>query len=223
MYVLYGGRYTRTGLVSMVLEFGNIAHELRELDMVNGEHRGDVYRAVNPAGYVPALMTPDGNVIHETLAIMLYLAERHRLARLVPGIDDAERGEFLAGLFFCSNDIQPEIKRFFFPVRYAPSQSAAPDIHYQARTMLLERFSVIEKRLTDARPFYLGERFSMVDLTIAFWASSVFPSDLMYAACPRVIAHWKRVIAHLPCAHHITAHHESSFDYWQNHLDFGAN
>ena len=58
MYVVYGGQYTRTGLVLMVLDEGGIPYELRELDMLNGEHRSPEFLAINPAGYVPAMCTP---------------------------------------------------------------------------------------------------------------------------------------------------------------------
>ena len=65
MYEVYGGRYTRTGLVLMVLEEAQAAYRLHEVDVVRGEHRGAEYRAINPAGYVPALVTPEGTTLHE--------------------------------------------------------------------------------------------------------------------------------------------------------------
>jgi len=218
MYVLYGGRYTRTSLVQMILEDGELSYELIELDMLAKEHRKPEYLQLNPAGFVPAMKTPEGEVLHETPAIMLYLAERHGLEHLAPMPGHALRGLFLTGVFYISNDIQPEIKRFYFPARYAGSKAQAPAIHDQAREMLIERFGVIEQRLAKAGPYYLGQRFSLVDLTIAFWSTSVFPQQALFEACPVLAAHCARVIEENACAHHIVSHQEASYDYWQNQL-----
>ena len=92
MYIVYGGRFTRTISVQMVLEEGDLRYELRELDILRGEHRSPEFLSINPAGYVPALITPEGQTLHETAAIVLYLADRHGLRDLAPGIDEAERG-----------------------------------------------------------------------------------------------------------------------------------
>ncbi len=218
MYVVYGGRYTRTGLVLMVLEEAQARYELREVDVVAVEHLSPDYLSLNPAGYVPCLLTPEGVALHETPAIMLYLAERHALDRLVPAPGDAMRGAFLSGFFFLADDIQPEIKRFYFPQRYSPDSKLASAVHRQAAGMLMERFSVIETRLSDERAYYLSDRFSLIDLTLAFWATSFHPQHALLEACPKLHAHTERVIAENACAHHIVSHRTSSFDYWQRHL-----
>ena len=77
MYILYGGSITRSLAPQMVLEEGSLAYTLREIDIDAGEHRGEAFLEINPAGYVPALVTPEGHVLHEAAAIMLYLADRH--------------------------------------------------------------------------------------------------------------------------------------------------
>ena len=84
MYVLYGGRFTRALIVEMVMAEGGIPYELRSVDIVAHEHREPAYLAVNPAGWVPALVTPAGETLYETPAINLYLAEHHRLTHLAP-------------------------------------------------------------------------------------------------------------------------------------------
>lgn len=77
MYVLYGGDFTRATLVQWVLEEGKIEYELRKIDILKGEHRSAEFLAINPAGLVPVLITPDGDALHEAAALMLYLADRH--------------------------------------------------------------------------------------------------------------------------------------------------
>ena len=68
MYILYGGRFTRTLIVEMVMAEGDIAYELREIDIFKQQHRSPEFLAINPAGWVPAMITPEGETLHETPA-----------------------------------------------------------------------------------------------------------------------------------------------------------
>ena len=61
MYVLYGCDFTRAALVQWVLDEGGLEYELRKIDISKGEHRAVEFLAINPAGFVPVLVTPDGD------------------------------------------------------------------------------------------------------------------------------------------------------------------
>ena len=100
MYKLYGGTFTRALAPQMVLEEAGLPYELHAVDMASGEHRGEEFLKLNPAGYVPALTTPEGDVLHEAAAIMLYLTDRHELEDLAPQVDAPQRGGFLSKLFY---------------------------------------------------------------------------------------------------------------------------
>lgn len=170
MYILYGGDFTRALITEMVLAEGDIAYELRPVDIVGNEHRSPEYLAINPAGWVPALITPEGETLYETPAINLYLAERHGLTHLAPAVGEVERGAFLCGLFFITDDLEPVMKRCFYPHRYVLREEDTPVMKTRSIEAALERLGVIEKRLATAGPYHLGERISLVDLTLAYWA-----------------------------------------------------
>jgi glutathione S-transferase len=190
MYVLYGGPFTRALMVEMVMAEGEIAYELRTVDILKDAHRAPAYLAINPAGWVPALVTPEGETLTETPAINLYLAERHRLSHLAPRIDEPERGRFLSGLFFLTNDLEPWLKRAYYPQRFALREDDAAAVEQHAIAGVLDRFQVIDRRLDDRGPYHLGERFSLVDLTMAYWAVCLEPSGGLapYAAVRRCMA-----------------------------------
>jgi glutathione S-transferase len=171
VYILYGGRFLRSLLVEMVLAEGGIPYEYRDIDITRGEHRADAYLAVNPAGWVPALITPEGETLYETPAINLYLCERHRLAHLAPGVEEPERGRFLSGLFFVVDDIEPAMKRMFYPHRFVLREEDAPAHKEMAKQAVIDRLGVIDRHLASGGPYHLGERFSLVDLTMTFWAT----------------------------------------------------
>lgn len=181
MYVLYGGPFTRALIVEMVLAEGDIPYELRAVDIVKLEHRAPAFLAVNPAGRVPVLVTPEGETLYETPAINLYLAERHSLAHLVPRADEPERGSFLSGLFYLAGELEPALKRYFFPQRYVLRPEDAPAMRHKSLGDALEHLEVIELRLQETGPHHLGARFSLVDLTLAFWAACLEPAGRLDA------------------------------------------
>ena len=186
MYMVYGGRFTRTVCVEMVLEEGNLPYEVREIDILRGEHREPEFLSVNPAGYVPALVTPEGQVLHEAAAIMLYLADRHGLDQLAPRIDEPERGLFYSKLFFLTNDVQPAMKRLYFPHRYSTDEADTPRIKTQAARMAKERWQVVDDHLARNGPYHLGARFSLVDLYMAMWAALFELPEELFADCPAI-------------------------------------
>ena len=181
MYILYGGNATRALGPQMVLEEGGLPYELRDVDIRAGEHRRQAFLEVNPAGYVPALATPQGDVLHEAAAIMLYLADRHCLTDLAPAIDDPRRGVFLGKLFYFTNDVQPSLKRAYYPRRYALRDADVDAVGAQSEAMALERWRVLEDWLAGNGPYHLGERFSLLDLHMSMWAAYGFrqPGDLL--------------------------------------------
>ncbi len=173
MYVLYGGNVTRSLLVEMVLAEGELAYDLRNVDTEAGEHRAPEFLKINPAGWVPALVTPDGEVLYETPAINLHLAEIHGLEQLVPPAGDPQRGQFLCGLFYITGEIEPAMKRYYYAHRFSDGLAQAPVVKARAIEHLRDCLTVIDRRLTAKGPFHLGDRFSLVDLTMTYWARSI--------------------------------------------------
>ena len=179
MYILYGGPYTRALIVEMVLAEGDIAYELRKVDIVKQEHRSAEFLAINPAGRVPALITPAGEVLYETPAICLHLAEHHQLTQLVPKVGDAHRGPFLSGLFYLTGELEPAMKRYFYPHRYVFRNDDEVTMKQHALESGIECLVIIERRLDAAGPYHLGERFCLVDIILTYWNVCMGPANIL--------------------------------------------
>ena len=173
-YVLYGGGVTRTAGPQMVLEEIGLDYDVVPIDPLRGEHRTPEFLALNPAGYVPALKTPEGDVLHETAGIMLYLAERHGRKDLAPLAGDPDRGRFLTQLFYQTNDIQPLMKQYFYAERYSTEPDDTPRIKSAVKAAVLERWAVLDGYLAQNGPWILGNRFSLADLHLALFAAYGF-------------------------------------------------
>jgi glutathione S-transferase len=154
-----------------MLEEGKIEYELRKIDIVKGEHRSPEFLAINPAGLVPVLITPEGEVLCEAAALMLYLAERHQLGDLAPPSTDPDWGLFLSTVLHVATDIQAEMKRFHFPHRFSLRRTDDTGIQEQAKSLVLSRLDVMNTRLAKRGPYVLGDRFSLADFYLSFWVA----------------------------------------------------
>jgi glutathione S-transferase len=185
MYILYGGDLTRAPLVQWVLEEGGLEYELRKIDVLKGEHRSAEFLAINPSGLVPALITPDGDALYEVAALMVYLADRHKLIDLAPLVTDPCRGFFLSTVFNIAGDIQSEMKRFYYPHRFSLRREDDDGIKNLARSLILGHLDVMDSRVAKRGPYVLGRRFSLADFYLSFWMALV-DRDVMRNRLPAI-------------------------------------
>ena len=126
---------------------------------------------VNPLAQIPTLVLPDGSMMSESAAITLLLADATGDDSLVPGPKAKERAAFLRWLVFLVANLYPTFTYGDIPGRFVPVEEAqAPFLTaveaYRAR--LWRQFEDEVKR-----PWFLGERFSAIDIFITvmtMWA-----------------------------------------------------
>jgi glutathione S-transferase len=179
MYTLYGGRFTRAIIVRMVFAEAELEYQLYEVDIINNEHLQADFLRLNPAGYVPALVKPDGEVLHETHAINLYLIDHHQLRQLGPAVDEAERGRFLSALFFLADDLEPVMKQAFYPHRYVVNEQDIEAMRTRSHQQSIERLKIIDRQMQRNGPDYLGQRFSLIDVISCYWAEYIYHQTML--------------------------------------------
>ncbi|MBS1303914.1 glutathione S-transferase family protein [Loktanella sp. SALINAS62] len=103
--------------VRLALETLGVPYRTTLVDRATRAQRSPAYRALNPAGLIPVLETPDGPVF-ETAAILLWLSDRHP-GNLLP--DGKARGRALSWLFWLSNTLHPALRGTFYPDTYTPA------------------------------------------------------------------------------------------------------
>ena len=99
------------------LEFDRIRVDLR----TKRTESGDDFNAVNPKGYVPALVLDDGQLLTENVAILYWVAER--APKLAPA-GELGRIRLIEMLAFIATELHKPFVRFFFPTSDAEEQAA---------------------------------------------------------------------------------------------------
>lgn len=134
------------------LREAGIVPELHEVDVPTRQiaNGGGPFPAVNPKGYVPALIFDDGSMLTENVALLDWVAQQ--AGHLKPR-SEMERTRQIEALTFIST----EIHRVFLVYFFAPGEEAKPIL----KDSILRRFAHIAERLdTD---YMLGDRWSVAD------------------------------------------------------------
>ena len=76
MYVLHYAPDNASLIVRLALEELGVPYRTTLVDRATRQQDSAAFRALNPAGLIPVLETPDGP-LSETGAILLWLVERH--------------------------------------------------------------------------------------------------------------------------------------------------
>ena len=111
---------------------------------------GGDYLAINPKGYVPALVFEDGSMLTENVALLDWVAQQSEALRPAEGM---ERTRHLELLGFISTEIQKQFLALFF----LPGEEAKP-LLTQA---IAGRFAHLGERLE--KEYLLGNRFMPAD------------------------------------------------------------
>ncbi|MBT5494758.1 MAG: glutathione S-transferase family protein [Alphaproteobacteria bacterium] len=164
-YILYGHRRSGSLAVEMALAEIGVDYQVRDVDLEAEAQRDDHYASVNPQRKVPALVTPSGEILTESVAILLTLGQRHPEAKLLPE-DTAERAQALRWLLFIATEIYPVVEMNDYPERFSPTGESAAALREVARSIWRERWLLVEREIA-GDPYVLRSGFCLTDIYIA--------------------------------------------------------
>jgi GST-like protein len=164
--VLYGRPGWGSAIVEAQLDWYGLSFEVVETgDLLDSEAARQDLRPLNGLAQVPVLRLPDGQVLTESAAITLYLADMTRSDSLVPGPDAPERAAFLRWLVFMVANIYPTFTYGDVPARFVPEASAQTGFRECVDAYLRRLWTLVEAEVKG--PHFLGERFSALDIYLA--------------------------------------------------------
>ncbi|KAE9625086.1 glutathione binding-like protein [Parasedimentitalea maritima] len=164
-----------------------------ELDVTDTDagktEAGEDFRMISPNGYVPALITDDGEIITENPAVLQYLADQSPDAGLAPPNGTLERTRLQEALNFVSSELHKSFGPFF------SGKELDDEERKKAEAGVGRRAAHIEQRLGDGRAFLLGDTFTVADayaFVVLNWAGFV---GVSLAAHPKTQAYVTRIAA----------------------------
>ncbi|MFN3958388.1 MAG: glutathione S-transferase family protein [Parvularculaceae bacterium] len=132
-----------------------------ETSVLNGETRSPGFRALNPAGQVPVLVTDKGRALAQSNAIILYLAEKHG-GDLIPDKAFA-RAKVYEWLFWeqCSHEPYVAVRRFQKFYLGTPDDQLDPKLLERG----LAALALMDRQLNE-EPFIAGPEFTLADIAL---------------------------------------------------------
>lgn len=127
------------------------------------------YSDIVPTNQVPALKTPDGQIITEGAAIVLYLLEKHN-SPMLPA-DLPRKAEFLRWLMFDYATLHPAYGRMF-AIQYKTKMDESERINVlkQLSTHVSSLWAILDKELKEKR-FITGDQPTIVDYLATIYSS----------------------------------------------------
>jgi glutathione S-transferase len=170
---LYGFPPTRSIRVLWTLRELGVDFEFVNVNLMAGENRHAAFLSVNPAGKLPALVDGDF-VLTESVAIVLYLAEKYPKGGLLPAKLEG-RAEVNRWLLFTATELEQPLWRIARHTAIYPEEKRLPGEILLARQDFQDMAAVMEAHM-GGRPFLVGDRVTVADLVAAYtldWANEI--------------------------------------------------
>jgi GST-like protein len=120
---------------------------------------------VNPLRQIPTMVLPGGEVLTESAAILVHLADLHPEARLAPALDDPRRSQYLRWMVYVSSAIyslhwiKPDVGRIGAP------QAARDDVVHAVHERIAFCWAHMDSQLSPG-PYLLGDALTVLDLYV---------------------------------------------------------
>jgi glutathione S-transferase len=140
---------------------------------------------INPNGHIPALEV-DGHVIWESMAINLYLAEKHGKPPFWPATPEGH-ADCLKWSFWGMTEVEPHLMTLLVNKIFLPADQRDEKAAQKAADALKAPLKVLDNQL-DGHEYLLGNDFTIADLNVAAILSFALLVKLDMSATPKAQA-----------------------------------
>jgi len=173
--------------VHMALEEAKAAYEITPVNLMKGEQKNPDYLKLNPNGKVPTIID-DGLVMWESVAILLYLAEKFPTANLLPSAAQ-DRARAFQWLVWQPTTFGAPASSLFRQLRFTPEGQRDQNAINQARAEVTKNCEILAGGLQGRD--YLAGRFSVADMALLPYLQVL--TELGIALPAAVDAYYKRL------------------------------
>ena len=158
-YVVYGERGTGSVAVEAALTLLGAGYRVENVP------EAQLGSIPNPMAQVPALVLPGGELMTESAAILIWLADAHPASRLAPAVDAPLRPAFLRWMAFVSSAIYAHYWARDFPVRVVKDPAAQAEVKASLNARIAHGWGVMEAGITPGC-YLLGDEISVLDVYV---------------------------------------------------------
>lgn len=181
MYKLFYYPLNASMAPHFILEELQTDFELILVDRKNEAHKAASYLSLNPAGRIPTLLDAQ-QVVFESAAICIHLAEAHPAKMLIPQIGEHNRAACLQWMMYLTNTLQAELMVYFYPQRHSIDSSHICAIVAAQEKRITDIFTLLDAQLEN-QTFLVDEQLSICDFylfMLAIWADELKQPPLSF-------------------------------------------
>jgi glutathione S-transferase len=182
---LYEFGPTRSIRARWILQELAIDFEAISVSLPRGAHRNPDFLELNPAGKVPVLVDDD-LVLTESVAIVLYLAEKYPERGFLPS-DPQLRADAYRWILFAVTELEQPLWRIARHTALYPERDRLPADVVLARRDFLPMATVLERHMK-GRQYVVGDSVSAADFVVAYTLDWAGETQLL-GDCPTLRAY----------------------------------
>lgn len=186
MYKVYACAGWGSVFPEALLALAGIGYERIDVDIRNNPADRAKLASVNPLVQLPTIVTPDGDVMTESGAMALYIAERAPSGLLAPPPGDRLRATYLRWQIFLVANVYASYMIDDMPARWADSEAGQASVKARADAFRKELLPIVER--TAGTPWFLGERFTTLDVFVSVMTRWSPRRDWYRENCPKLYA-----------------------------------
>ena len=192
MLKIFGAAGSGSVPIEATLTLLAIPYEVIEAVTWEEEAARKLVETVNPLRQVPALVLPSGEVVTESAAILIYLADLHSRARLAPEPGDPKRAQYLRWMTYVSAAVYALVWIIDDPTRIVASKEQAPHVVDRIRDRRADCWRMMDEQITPGR-YVLGDELSVLDLYVAVISRFAPGRTRFYKSAPKMAEIVRRV------------------------------
>jgi len=193
-YVVYGAKGAGSVAVEAALTLLDLPYEVIESPILSARPDDPSLAAVNPMRQVPALVLPGGEVMTESAAILIWLADDHPEARLSPTMAQVTRPAFLRWMSFVSSAIYALFWIRDDPTRVVDDPAIGAEAKARLGRRITECWRVMDAQVDPGR-YILGNDLTVLDLYVTVVSRWAERRRRFYEAAPKMAKVVRRVDA----------------------------
>lgn len=189
---LYGAAASGSVAIEAALTLLGIPFKVIEGATWSSEAAREQVGGQNALRQIPTLVLPNAEVMTESAAILIHLADAHPTSKLSPGLDHPARAQFLRWMFFVSSAIyslhwiKPDVQRIGAPL--ASRDEVVNAVHERIAFC----WRAMDSQLNPST-YLLGDELTVLDLYVAVVSRFGPWRDRFYQEAPRMTPVIKRV------------------------------